>query len=363
VKVIEVNDFQSLESEWAVLLKKNTVNDNIFSTWEWLSSWWHHFGENRKLLLLMVEDAQKIVGIAPFMISKHKLRGPLHINKIEFIGAPHSDYHNFIFSKKKTDWLLHVLNYLNTQVGDWDWIELTEICNDTATFHLLEKVLPLFQSKLRMQKKLYDICFYVSLSNSFDSVFAEFSKSLRHNIKKALKRIKRDHKIEFLDYTETGLSVKEAMNVFIKLHSRRWGEKSLLASSDVEGEKCREFHIDVAERFSEKGWLGLYFLSVDDEFVSAKYGFEYGQKMYSYLSGFDPDYSKYSVGNLISYFVLNKLVTKGFIEEDLLRGPEKFKSHWTTKYRQNFMFRLIPNTPLSLLYEWSTRIRFPYLRK
>jgi len=363
LKVLEVNDFQSLESEWNTLLKKNTVDNNIFLTWEWQSIWWSHFGEKRKLLLLLIEDRNKILAIAPLMLSEYRLRGPLHIKKIEFIGAHHSDYHNFILSKKKTECLKLFVNYLNEEIADWDWIELTEICDNTVTVDLLETLFPQVQSKLKMKKSFCNVCPYISLPDSVDLLIAGFRRNLRRNLKKSLKRIKKDHKVDFMSYDEAGFSVEEAMKLFINLHKKRWGETSLLGSLESEGEKFRDFHIDVAKRFSENGWLGLYFLLVDNEPVCAIYGFEYGQKMYDYLKGFDPDYYNYSVGNLTLNFLLEELINKGFRELDLMRGSEEYKTRWTDDYRQNFELRLIRTAPLSRFYEWTTGVHLPHIRK
>ena len=254
MKVVEFNDFQSLEYEWSSIMKNNSVNDNIFLTWDWLSTWWQHFGDQRKLLLLAIEDNTEIVGLAPLMISKHKLIKGLNVNKIEFIGAPHTDYHSFIFSKKEKECLTLILNHLDAEVADWNWIDLTDIPGDTITYSLMNKLFPSFRSKLTMRQKIQDICPYIQLSDSMDLVYDGFNSSMKRNLKKSSRKIKKAHKISFSNYRDLGISVDEAMSLFFKLHRKRWGENSTLGSSGVEGEKFRAFHIDVAKHFSKNGW-------------------------------------------------------------------------------------------------------------
>ena len=92
MRVIEVNkysDFLALEEKWQDVLEKCNYY-TVFSTWEWLSIWWKHFGKGKRLVLLLAEENDKIVGIAPLMYSVHKMFG-LRMGKIEFIGTPDSD--------------------------------------------------------------------------------------------------------------------------------------------------------------------------------------------------------------------------------------------------------------------------------
>jgi hypothetical protein len=73
LKVREISDFEEMKVDWDALLEKSHVNTNIFLTWEWLSTWWNHFEKGRKPLTLLVEDEQKVLAIAPLMLSEYKL--------------------------------------------------------------------------------------------------------------------------------------------------------------------------------------------------------------------------------------------------------------------------------------------------
>ena len=48
-------EFGALRDDWNALLCRSAA-DNIFLTWEWLHTWWEHFGSNKNLLLLAIED-------------------------------------------------------------------------------------------------------------------------------------------------------------------------------------------------------------------------------------------------------------------------------------------------------------------
>ena len=119
----------------------------------------------------------------------------------------------------------------------------------------------------------------------------------------------------------------------------------------------RNFFLNVTKRFARKGWLALYFLTANDEPVAGLYCLEYKQKMYGGLSGFDPDYSKYGVGNLIIAKVVEKCIQKKIKEFDFLKGGEPYKFKYTARYRRNLNIRFVNKKRLtSNIYNWGMSI-------
>ncbi|NWF86642.1 GNAT family N-acetyltransferase [Candidatus Bathyarchaeota archaeon] len=352
MKVKEV-DIYSLKETWNNLLKNNLLGDNIFLTWEWLSTWWKHFGKEKKNLVLLVMDENEVVGIAPLMLSKYKLPGFGSIKKVEFIGSRQSDYNNFIIIKKEAECLRLITEYLTDSVEHWDWIELKEIPETAKKAHYLEKLFRDISFSLRLRTRICNICPYVPLPDSFDQLINGLSKNMRQNLNKYQRRIKENYHVELKRYDEARLSVKEAMELFITLHEKRWILKGL-PGAFRNNDTFRNFHMEIAERFANSGWLGLYFLMSDGEPVSAQYTFEYGQKMYYYLAGFDPEYSNYSVGNLMTLYLLERCIKKGFREYDMMRGIEPYKAWWTQSYKRNFEIRLVRGGLLRNFCDWIT---------
>jgi CelD/BcsL family acetyltransferase involved in cellulose biosynthesis len=82
---------------------------------------------------------------------------------------------------------------------------------------------------------------------------------------------------------------------------------------------------------------------VNEKPVAVNYDLEYGGRMYGHLCGFDPGYSKYSVGNLLLWKVLEMCVEKGIFEYDFMQGDECYKYEWTDKRRQNMTVSFVNN--------------------
>jgi CelD/BcsL family acetyltransferase involved in cellulose biosynthesis len=355
-KVTQISGFQTLKPVWNQLLKNNLLGNNVFLTWEWLSTWWNHFGAGKRLMILTVEDRGAISGIAPFMLSEYDAPIFGRIRKIELVAARDSDYNNFIILRENAAVVNSIIDYLKNKIRGWDWIELKEISESAAK--LFVNIFSHDFSDLTLKMEVCNSCPYVVLPASINLLMEKLSQKMRQNLTRRLREMRKDYRVELKRYDEAGYSVKQAMTFLARLNKARWSVRGMPGSLNEKCDDFGNFQIDVAERFAEKGWLGLYFLMANDEPVSAEYTFEYGGKVYAYLSGFDPGYSRYSVGNLIVMLLLERLIKDGFGEYDMLRGDEPYKFAWTNTYRQNFEIRLVRRTLLSKYYDLITWNKF-----
>ena len=350
MKVKEINtydDFLALKDEWANLLEK--CNHTVFSTWEWLSIWWKHFGKNKKLLILLAEDHEKPVGIAPLMYYVDKTFG-LRTRKIQLIGTPQSDYSDFILAEKKEQCLTAFVKYiLNESHEKWDCIELKDIPENSQTSVLLQKIDKIVTvANIRVIHR----CPYLPLPSSISELINGLSRKFRKNLRRSQKQLEQNCKLKFIDYSSPKVCLEGMKNLF-ELHQKRWktcGEPGVFTNQSV-----RNFHLNIAESFSRKGWLGLYAMSANDEIVACLYGFKYQSKFYYYLSGMNPFYSKYGPGNLLILFVLQKCIDDGLKEFDFLRGEEEYKTRWTSLSRKNFDVVLVKKGLCPLIRDWVAR--------
>lgn len=346
MRVIELTSFGEVEDYgtcWDDLLNA-CKDDNIFLTREWLETWWKHLGAKRELLLLAVEDRGRLLAVAPLMKSKYSVF-KIGLNVIEFIGSPQSDYHSFILIKDSLESVRLLMNYIKEQ--DWDCVELKNIPENSETLKTLETV---SKKTAKLKKSLIDICLFVPLPESFEEFSQKISKSMLKNIHRYGRKLKREHKIELKSFNDMNLSIQECMKTFFKLHQQRWQNKGYggLFATPV----LRNFHIDLAKRFNQRGWLGLNFLCCDDEPIAAKYAFHYKGKVYAYLSGFNPKYARYGVGTLTTFYEIQEYIKNGFKEYDLLRGAHPHKFRLGSKIRKNFKLSMTRRKPLPQLYTW-----------
>jgi hypothetical protein len=351
-EICTLDEFLELRHIWNSILARSRDN-NIFLTWEYLSTFWKHFGNMAKLRILLIKDENEIIAIAPLRQSRYGFAKLFGYNVIEPLGyrglmPEGGDYTGLILGTKEMECFGLFIKYLAEQ-KDWDFIYLYDVPEISSFPTLLGKMPKLIEFEIKSGV----MCPYITLPTSMNIFLEELDGKFRKNLRRCLKNLERDYgKIEIKKYSDFS-SVKDAMEIFFKLHQERWKSKQMPGVFDKH--VIRDFYIDVAKSFEINGWLALYFLTVNGEPIAAHYCFEYGGKLYFALGGFDLNYSRYSVGNLLTLKIIEKCIVKKLKEFDFMKGDEPYKSRWTREYRRNLNIQFVNKKLTSNLYYWGIK--------
>jgi len=366
LKIAEINDFShflDLKSEWNEVLRRSK-DDSIFLTWEWLYTYWKYFGKERKLRILLVEDKNKIIAIAPLRqqrvnfgsqiiqtmaepMGDRSLRAASAIgyNVIEPMGYRSTDYTGLILTEREAECLVMLFNYL-TENDDWDFIYLFDIPGTSMIPEAISRISE-FIPAIEIAKGL--MCPYISLPNSVEGFTQGLEGRFRKDLRRNLRNLKKNYQRVILKgYDEFG-SVEEAMNIFFDLHQERWKSKNM--PGVFNSQKVRDWYLEWARQFANKGWLALHFLTANDEPIAAHLAFEYKGVIHSGLTGLNSDFYGYGVGNLLTQHIIENCIRKGIKEFDFMKGSEPYKFKWDATYRRNTNIRIMNRKTASLLYD------------
>lgn len=349
VTALTFEEFLDLRTEWNSTLQQS-LDNHIFLTWEWLSCWWKYHGNKRDFLLVTITDRKKILAAAPLMKTEYNLFG-IKLKKIEFIGTPKSDYQSFLLTGKEPKYVKTIFKYVNHISPDWDCFEFEEVPKDSETACILRTV---SKEPFKLEEETGSLCSRIILPSRFKDYFQELGSNWRRNMRRWEKKLNQDFKVNF-KICDNGETIDDNMKIFFDLHQKRWlsqGHPGAFADKTV-----RNFHHDLARSFAEKGWLKLCFLTLNDEPVSTIYAFKYSQKMFSYLSGFDPQYSNYRVGHLVFLHFIEYAVNNGIKEFDFMRGGESYKRLWNPMIRKNLKLTAIRKAFIPIVYNWIMHAR------
>jgi CelD/BcsL family acetyltransferase involved in cellulose biosynthesis len=343
---VQVNPLEHYEILWDKLLSKS-LDNNPFMTYEWLTTWSKYFARDNELKLFTVEDSSGCSLAAPVCYSNYKAFGSMR-RKASFIGAPDSDYHVFLIRNLQI--ASRVVNNLLENIIDdsgADCLALTDVPEDSATSLILQTI---NSDNLAVSNNVINHCPYITLPNNCESFLRNLGSNMRRNLKVWERQALKDYRVKFISYSDIG-SVKEAMKIFFKLHQKRQVSKGYCG---VFADQINErFHVDIADAFAKKGWLALFFLTFNDEPVACVYGYEYRQKFYAYLCGFDPDYALFRPGYLVFKKTIEQSVRKNFSQFDFLRGDEDYKSRWKALVRNNLKYSISRHGLVRGFYNWN----------
>jgi CelD/BcsL family acetyltransferase involved in cellulose biosynthesis len=336
--ITEAGEFESLSGIWDSLLQRDGRDNSIYLTYEWISTWWRHFGEGKKLNILVVEKEQQIVGIIPLMKVEYRI-GPFTLRTLESIGSVSNNHIGLTSPENEEEVVTAFLSYLKEELGKSRLVvKLDYVSGDSSLLAILRKQGSPFSPRLVFQEGVAALAPYLLLRGTWDEQYRLLSRNRRTAIKRALRSLEKDYRVvEFNECTAHNLD--DMLTKLFDLHQRRWQSTGYNAlRSDL---RVREFYRDIAACFVHKGWLRLSCLTVDGELVSAVFGYTYRRRFYGVTIARDLRYSKYSIGHIHIMHLLKGAIAENMREFDFMRGVEPYKFYWTRIARRNMEVMLV----------------------
>jgi len=342
------DEFKALRAEWNELLSQSKA-DTLFLTWEWLWTWWEVYKKENELSILIARENDKLIGCAPLFLSKKSFYGIFKIKQAEFLGSGRvcSDYLDFIlYPGQEAEILEAFLSYFERTVGrKWDMLCLSDIWENSSTIDLLKKFSN--QKNFLIRNGTSTVCPYLTLPDSFETLLGSLSKQFRKALRQYRRRLAKSGKVELYHVTKEE-ELSAAMDEFIKLHQIRWQMTG--HSGNFYSKNYTKFHKKMASILLKKNWLNLVLLKVNQNVVACRYGFAYNNKLLAYQGGYDPDWSKHSVGLISTSYCIEDAISRGITEYDFLRGTTPIKYRFKPLERKNITIIIAGNTIKSRLY-------------
>jgi CelD/BcsL family acetyltransferase involved in cellulose biosynthesis len=345
VKLIgTAEEFYKLRDEWNALLD-SSASTCVFLTHEWLSTWWKYLSEGRKLSILSARDDGKLIGILPLAI-----RAPQYARMMphvaEFIGSGviGSDYLDAIIERGSES---EVLPAFAEELRRWGlMIQLSQLRRQNCVVAGLPQLLR--QDQWMALETRINVCPFIDLTNhTWETFLTTLGSSQRYNYNRRLRALQKTFDVR-LDTIRFPSDADRGLDAVIALHHKRWG--SVGASEAFQTPAVVAFHREFVQLAAIRGWLRLLILSLNNAPVAALYGLRYGPTFYFYQSGFDPAYSKQSVGLVMMGLAIKSAIEEGSAEYDLLHGDEEYKFHWAREERELARLEVYPPHARARIY-------------
>ena len=320
-------------------MEENGDVPTIFQTFDWINTWWKYFGFRGEKLLIAIFEDNLLIGIAPLYATKMKKRRIPFFKMLLPMGSGESDYNGFILKKDhESKAVAALLNFLRTQ--RWIIFRIDDVRHESPTAQFLPDAI----AASGLHVKIFDHtpCPYIALPSNSDeyivSLDTHFKKNLRH-------RTKRIHELGKIDFSVAprDISIPDAMRAFFNLHESRWAQQGQKGA--LTGDLIKAMHTEAAERLSRYLYIG--FLELNGKKIACQYGYTYKNIRYSYLRGWDPEFKKYGVANILLMHLIEEAIKNGEQEYDFLRGNESYKFDFTKDKRDSIKF-VISKNPLTL---------------
>jgi CelD/BcsL family acetyltransferase involved in cellulose biosynthesis len=336
--------FCSLRESWNDLLKSSS-SDCVFLTHEWLSAWWKHLAGDRRLSILVARDGGKTVGILP-VAERGVQYARMMPRTLEFIGSGliGSDYLDAIIkagceAEVNAAFAEHIH-------GRGLMLQLSQLRRETALVQGLAQVLRT-RGWLAAETKL-NICPYIDLSGlTWQTYVSGLGANIRKNLNRYLRLLPSNFEMQ-VDCVRDVDSADSALDTVIELHEKRW--KRAGTSEAFQNPEVIDFHREFVRLAAERDWLRLLIVRLNGQPAASLYALRYGPTFYFYQSGFDPAFSKHSVGVATMGLSIKTAIEEGALEYDFLHGNEEYKFHWARSSRDLGRLELYPTHARGRLY-------------
>ena len=308
LRVQRVNVLEELRDEWDELAVQAR---NPFATWEWISTWWRHFGAGRPLRVLACRDAGgRLVAIVPAFESG---RRPMPL--LRFIGHDLGDRVGPICAPADVSRTARAVS----AALERGVLGASVLIGDQLPAELRWRGLLGATRVGRESSPVLDID-----GRDFDGWLASRSRNFREQVRRRERRL-----------AESGLryrlceepdAVEQGLDTLLALHAARWGDRDLAFLP-----RFLPFHRDFARLAAERGWLRLWILEVDGRPAAAWEGFRYAGADWYYQAGRDPARERQAVGFVLLAHTVRDAMAAGMRTYCLGRGDEEYKRRFANR--------------------------------
>lgn len=337
--------FLELESEWNRLLDASGLG-NIFLTWEWISTWWRHFGRERlEPWVITARDSidGRLVGLLPLALQTVKFGG-LRLRQLSFMADDRVIDHLDAITMPGYREVI-VPFFVECLIGKrtrHDFVRLDAMRSDSG---FVRALLEAIEHGAGAGHMIHDsVCPYLPLPSSWDGYWTSIGKQSRYNFTRKAKRLqsRADGPVGYRTI-DSKTELAGAIRELARLHQARQQQKGNPGA--FAQNRAIEFHTELAGHFLDKGWLRLYLLTVAEHTIAAIYCYKFGGKFSFYQSGYDPAWGDCSPGALIMLHAVREAINEGADEFDFLRGTEAYKASWTSAARTDRRLRIASSLP------------------
>jgi CelD/BcsL family acetyltransferase involved in cellulose biosynthesis len=274
----------------------------------WLSAWWQCFGGDAELLMLMVNDNGRLLGVAPLMVEGRTAR---------LIGSEDvSDYLDFLVLEGGEQQFYAIL-VSHLQLLGIKQLRAIPVRPESS---VLKALVP-WARKSGYAVGLEDRSMSVQmpLPAHWDEYLAKLSKKQRHEAKRKMRRLAEAGEVTTRRITRPQ-EVEVAMTHFFHWFRLSREDKEIYMTPGRE-----RFFVTLAGQLAEAGMLNMLALEIDGAVEAMVFCIELGSTTYLYNNGFNPQFRSASIGIVSKLMTIRDSIAAGRNCYDFLNGAEEYK--------------------------------------
>ncbi len=330
IRVSTYDTWSQLEERiptWEAILRDN-ASLSIFSTPEWLGSWWKAFGAGKRVIgLAFSNQDDKLVGLVPCYLEQRQSSFLGKLAWLRLIGDGSGDSDNLdlvIRPGFERACAQAFMQWLKTH-QHWDICTLNTMPDGSkAALALMEE--------LKRAKWTYlaekSPCSAMELPSSWPLYLESLSPAFRPLVTRYPRKLAQRYEVR-IDRCDSPDALSRRLEILFELHKKRWNLVNQPGSFG--SRERREFYRAMGESFLRKGWLEFWLMELSGAPAATQYCFRYRDTVYILQEGFDPRFAADKAGYALRAEMMKHFVETGVKRYDFLGGFAPHKHNWGAK--------------------------------
>lgn len=266
----------------------------------WMCPWWSHFGDGKELHALVLRRGSGIIGIAPLIISRGREVFPSRLSCVQIADdyacmrtAPRlvpirrltfplsymsgNQRCHMLLREESSDVYEAIARYVRSIASRWDMLMLEGLPRDSGQ---AQRMLDAARRHgLRADGRTFERRLgFVTLPDTMQGYMASRTRHFRKRFGQECQRVERKaSSMGGLTIAEfRGPSIDEGLDHLFSMERRSWKAQQVRRRQIHHrlDDRLRDFHGDVARRFSERGEAAVFVTFVAHDVVGALYCLE-----------------------------------------------------------------------------------------
>lgn len=289
--ITTVNEFRALQTEWNAL-NDQSKKGTVFSSWEWLFSWWEIYQNDadRGLYILSYRENGTLHGIAPFQVLNYPKKQFPCSKQLILLGTGETDgglvlteYLDLLATPDKEIAVVNAFsNTLMQSQKHWQGALFKQQLPNSLLSSLFAG------QRLSIVSEILPNGFrtLIDLPETYKDYLMSLKKKKRNNITRMLTRLEAEQDFK-TDSIRSGLDIDIAMTEIAELNRERRGQ--LEQPSAFHQANFEAFHRLVVKRLLPLSKVEIRILRINDQAVAGLYSLIDGDTIHAYQSGFEAE--------------------------------------------------------------------------
>jgi CelD/BcsL family acetyltransferase involved in cellulose biosynthesis len=294
--------FAALAREWDPLVLA-MPRPSPFLLHGWLGAWWDEYGGGRRLAVHVAREDGRLTGALPLFVRRR-----LGVRVAHVLGEDAAALSDVLVARDADPATADRL--LEHAARDADLADVFGLAGDSA----LARRLRLIQ---RAEAPVLD------LSAGWDAVYRERTSSKRRNLHRRRRRQLQELGELTFAVARRPDELAGALEEAFRLHEARWRDRP--EASGFAMPAGRRFHRAALAALAPAGVARIALLRVGGRAVACNYFFVLGDRMYFHELAFDPEFARWSPGQVTTLDTLAAAAAEGVTRVEFLGGAERYK--------------------------------------